>query len=72
MNTDDSGLINITNDFSHDIRPCWLPDRMGLLFSSNRDGDYGIYVMRSEGSDILNLTNTSSPADEWVPDYYEP
>ena len=41
-----------------------------IAFTSNRDGNYEIYVMNSDGSEQINLTN--NPADDgytsWSPD----
>lgn len=31
---------------------------------TNRDGNYEIYVMRTDGSDLRNLTRT--PGNDWV------
>jgi len=37
----------------------WLPDGNYILFSSNLDGDYDFYVIRSDGSGLTQLTDIS-------------
>lgn len=40
----------------------WSPDGKYLIFTSNLDGDYDIYIIRSDGSRLAQLTNR--PGDE--------
>jgi Tol biopolymer transport system component len=50
--------------------PSWSPDGSRIVFATNRDGNYEIYVMNADGTQPLRLTVTSasenSPA--WSPD----
>ncbi|UCE97775.1 MAG: PD40 domain-containing protein, partial [Dehalococcoidia bacterium] len=41
-----------------------------IAFSSNRDGDYDIYTVKSDGSGLLQLTDDSATdmAPDWSPD----
>ncbi len=41
-----------------------------IIFSSNRDGDYDIYVMNPDGSEVVQLTNTTGDErkPKWSPD----
>jgi TolB protein len=47
----------------------WSPSGRHIVFSSNRSGKYGIYVMNADGTDVERLTspdaNYTSPA--WSP-----
>ena len=56
------------SDFGYD--PCWSPDGSEIAFTSNRDGNFELYVMPSVGGEAARLTNT--PDDEfehsWSPD----
>lgn len=51
------------------LQPMWSPDGSRVAFTSNRGGDFDIYVMKSDGSDQRRLTDMvgreSSPA--WSP-----
>jgi len=62
--------INLTKNKADDKLPQWSPDGKKIGFSSNRDGNYAIYVMNTDGSNPTHLTN--NPADDyrttWSPD----
>jgi Tol biopolymer transport system component len=53
-----------------ELRPAWSPDGRRLAFMSNRDGDFEIYVVDADGSNVRRLTddpgNDFNPA--WSPD----
>ncbi|MEM8859117.1 MAG: hypothetical protein AAGD96_12395 [Chloroflexota bacterium] len=53
------------------LNPIFSPDGTKLVFSSNRDGNYEIYVMNVDGSDVERLTyrlNTIDRHPSWSPD----
>jgi TolB protein len=45
--------------------PSWSPDGKYVIFSSNLDGDYDLYIVRTDGSELKQLTNL--PGDELSP-----
>ena len=53
-----------------DYWPAWSPDGKRIAFTSNRDGNYEIYVMNADGTGLRNLTR--HPAQDnyaaWSPD----
>ena len=58
--------FNSVSDFS----PHWSPDGRRIAFSSNRDGDHEIFVMRADGSDQRQITFNAAHDDHpaWAPD----
>lgn len=62
--------VNVSNSAANDRAPCWSPDGTQIAFESERDGNWEIYRMRAEGSDLQRVTNHSAsdrfPA--WSPD----
>ena len=51
--------IALTDDFNYNLAPAWslLGDR--IAFTSNRDGNYDIYLVSSEGEGLLKVTDSS-------------
>lgn len=60
----------LTNHGSSDIHPRYNRGATRVVFSSNRDGDYEIFVMNADGSGLQQLTHNG--ADDvnpvWSPD----
>ena len=51
--------------------PNWSPDGEKIIFSSGRSGDWEIYIMNSDGSNQINLTNSPGSNEgsaKWSPD----
>ena len=63
-------LEQLTFEETVDYYPDWSPDGTRIAFESNRDGNWEIYVMNHDGSDVQRLTddpgNDLMPA--WSPD----
>ncbi len=51
-----------------DFSPTWSPDGSRIAFSSNRPGQYDIFVIDVAGENLTNLTN-SPEIHEWVPSW---
>jgi TolB protein len=53
-----------------DYWPVWSPDGRHIAFTSNRDGNYEIYLMNADGSQPHNLTRHPSHDNyaTWSPD----
>ncbi len=70
VNSDGSGLTQLTDDAGNDFNPSWSPDGQSIVFISDRDGDSDIYVMNSEGSDLTRLTHSreGEMLPNWSPD----
>ena len=63
----EGGEENLTASVSEDARPSWSPDGQQVLFESNRDGNYELYVMNANGSGQTRLT--IDPADDLDADW---
>ena len=67
MNADGSNPVNLTNNsrfptagFNYDAIPSWSPDGRKIAFTSTRDnGDFEVYTMNADGSDVTRITFAS-------------
>lgn len=60
-------LIQLTNTDCCERDPTWSPNGEHIAFSSNRSGNYEIYVMDKDGENIKQLTD--NPAKDTDPEY---
>jgi Tol biopolymer transport system component len=61
MHADGSGVIAITAAYAaYDAQPTWSLDGTWVAFASNKDGDYDLYVVRSDGGHVSTLTRNSA------------
>jgi Tol biopolymer transport system component len=70
---DGSETINLTNSPSEDYQPDWFSDDRLIIgsgewigFTTNRDGNQEIYLMRNDGSELVNVTN--HPSNDFFPE----
>lgn len=65
-----TGATRILTDNSHDNFPSWSPDGDLIAFTSFRDGDYEIYTIKPDGTELRRLTNTpgNDAHSSWSPD----
>src|SRR3954447_18523154 len=72
VNSDGTDPTNLTNNGVEirDVEPAWSPTGDKIAFASNRDGNYEIYIMDTEGGGQTRLT--MSPGNDqwptWSPD----
>ena len=68
----DGKVATLTNEY--DTFPMWSPRGDQIVFCSFRDGDFDIYTMRTDGSEVRKLTNSHgndahpiwSPDGNWI------
>ena len=57
---------------SRSSQPSWSPDGRAVVFTSNRDGNFDLYVIKSNGQGLRQLTFTNNSVrnfePQWSPD----
>ncbi|MDH5386550.1 MAG: DPP IV N-terminal domain-containing protein, partial [Candidatus Aminicenantes bacterium] len=63
-------MQKLTDNTWEDEYPVWSPDGKKIAFTANPRGNYDIFIMNPDGTDITPLTNSSSNEGEpsWFPD----
>lgn len=69
-NEDGSGVVRVTDHKAREIYPRFSPDGKWIAFSSNREGNYDVYVIPKEGGKAKQLTFHSADDNVvgWTPD----
>ncbi|MFQ5406790.1 MAG: hypothetical protein ACE5FI_00015 [Anaerolineales bacterium] len=66
---DGTGRQRLTLNLWVDVDPAWSPDHSQLAFASNRAGNFGIYVMRADGTRARALTANTGEVDDFAPNW---
>lgn len=63
-------MQKLTDNTWEDEYPVWSPDGKKIAFTANPRGNYDIFIMNPDGTDITPLTNSPSNEGEpsWFPD----
>jgi TolB protein len=77
MSADGSNQTRLTNHPARDVYPVWSPDGTRIMFVSNRDGAFEIYVtlaphasagVNTDGSNVVRLTRSGNNIlPDWQP-----
>ena len=69
MNSDGSGVVQVTDTGANDFRPLWSPDGTRIVYDeeSNSGGNLDVYSMNADGSNQTRLTD--DPAADWGGDW---
>jgi Tol biopolymer transport system component len=69
INSDGSGLQQLTNDSAQELTMSWSPDGSTLIYqrSSEQDGTPELYLINADGTGLQNLTH--NPGDDWSPSW---
>jgi dipeptidyl aminopeptidase/acylaminoacyl peptidase len=69
INRDGSGEFILVPNVFYNKEPAWSPDGETIAFVSNRAGDYDLYTIRPDGSNMRQLTRMGSIiSPQWSPD----
>ena len=72
MDPDGSNPTRLTDNSAVDVNPVCSPDGTKIVFNSNRDGDFDIFIMDADGSNQTRLTNNTTSdfsfGGTWSPD----
>lgn len=66
VNTDGTGLTQLTTDTADDGLPAWAPDGEAIAFVSNRDGIWAIWAMNADGTNQRPLFELEGSIDGQV------
>ena len=63
MNADGTGVQQLTDTDNDDwdAVPVWSPDGKQIAFASDRYGDYEIFVMNADGTNVVSLGQQGYP-----------
>lgn len=60
-------IVKLTDNTAVDNHPVWSPDGRQIAFSSNRGGQWQVYVMDDDGSNVIQITEVTVGA--WKPQF---
>src|SRR5258708_5717983 len=64
VDTDGSNVHQLTHDVGYNYATSWSPDGQNIIFASNRDGQYGVFTMKVDGSAVKRLTIDKSKSSD--------
>jgi len=68
--TRDRAVVQLTDGDDTELAPDWSPNGRRIAFQSDRDGNWEIYVMGADGTEVRRLTDDDAQDGEpsWSPD----
>jgi parallel beta-helix repeat protein len=69
MQPDGTNKIQITSHPDYEFCPMWSPDNSKISFTSNRTGNFGLWIMNADSTNqTLVIHNVSGLYGDWSPD----
>jgi TolB protein len=70
LDIDSNSTLRLTANDTEDVMAQWSPDGMQIAFSSERTGNFEVYVMAADGSQSRNVTRFGGDdfLNDWSPD----
>ena len=70
MNVDGTNQTKFSENTSSDFYPSWSPDGSKIVFTSDRDGTWQIFVMDPDWTNLTKISNNNSTdySPFWSPD----
>ena len=68
MNEDGTNQTRLTNNPARDFEPSLSPDGKKIVFTSDREGPYGIFYMNADGSQQTRMNDLEAWSPVWSPD----
>lgn len=63
---DGTDVVQLTFEGEDNEDPVWMPDGARIVFASNRDAHFDLYVMNADGSGVERLTNEPGTFDGYA------
>jgi dipeptidyl aminopeptidase/acylaminoacyl peptidase len=69
MRADGANQTRLTNNAANDLAPAWSPDGSRIVFTSNRNGSFQLFVMNADGSGQSGITGGPGDVNAyWAPE----
>jgi Tol biopolymer transport system component/putative intracellular protease/amidase len=65
MNADGSDVQRLTENEYFDSMPVWSADGSQLVFVSDRGGDWSLYRMDADGTNVIQVTSENAHHQDW-------
>jgi Tol biopolymer transport system component len=68
--SDPAAIVPVLADNFQNVHPAFSPDRTAIVFSSNRQGDFDLFLMDPDGQDLRRVTTQPGVDSDptWTPD----
>ena len=68
--SDPAAIVPVLADNFQNVHPAFRPDRTAIVFSSNRQGDFDLFLMDPDGQDLRRVTTQPGVDSDptWTPD----